>query len=305
MSRNHASIRDQHLEILNDIYTIVDTLAAEDVPSDRSGTSYSSINLDSVGVSLSSSPHAGLESVGSDFGAELNLELVRPLSESGGKSDEEAESTNSEDEQPWLIDRFSFMQLTSALYIMLHTAVEETHICFPKSPAFRQPQLGLLEWAHHNDLGHFLRKLCLRPMTFDLIVTLIENHQIFHNSSNSPQYPTALQLGIFLVRVGHYGNAALCNEVAEWAGVSVSTVVLSTKLTDDEKQSAKAFVQSKLVTLPHNLRIVDYALGHTGSVHNSYAFEATQISHDHALFLDAEEWIWADSAYPIQAAHKW
>ncbi|EGN98268.1 hypothetical protein SERLA73DRAFT_15263, partial [Serpula lacrymans var. lacrymans S7.3] len=108
----------------------------------------------------------------------------------------------------------------------------------------------------------FLRKLCLRPMTFDLIVTLIENHQIFHNSSNSPQYPTALQLGIFLVRVGHYGNAALCNEVAEWAGVSVSTVVLSTKwvalalmslhnmamcrLTDDEKQSAKAFVQSKV-----------------------------------------------------------
>ncbi|EGN98584.1 hypothetical protein SERLA73DRAFT_110154, partial [Serpula lacrymans var. lacrymans S7.3] len=241
---------------------------------------------------------------------------------------------------------------------MLHTAVEETRIFFPKSPAFRQPQLGLLEWARHNDLGHFLRKLRLRPTTFDAIVTLIENHQIFHNSSNSPQYPTALQLGIFLVRVGHYGNAASCNEVAEWAGVSVGTVVLSTKRvalalmslhdmamcspTDDEKRKAKAFVQSKvceswrdgwlsvdgttfplfqkpshfgeawydrssnysmnaqLVTLPHNLRIVDYALGHTGSVHDSYAFEATQIFRDHALFLDAGEWIWADSAYPIQ-----
>ncbi|EGN90974.1 hypothetical protein SERLA73DRAFT_81637, partial [Serpula lacrymans var. lacrymans S7.3] len=68
-----------------------------------------------------------------------------------------------------------------------------------------------------------------------------------------------------------------------------------------------------IVILPHNLRIVDYGLGHTGSVHDSYAFESTQIFRDHTAFLDEGEWLWADSAYPLQkwcvapfkASHKW
>ncbi|EGN95055.1 hypothetical protein SERLA73DRAFT_61088, partial [Serpula lacrymans var. lacrymans S7.3] len=243
---------------------------------------------------------------------------------------------------------------------MLHKTVEETRVSFPKAPAFQQPQLGLLEWARHNNTRHFSRKLRVLPATFDAIMTLIENHPIFHNESNNPQYAVSLQLAIFLVRAGHYGNAVSCDDVAEWAGVSAGTVALLTKQvvvalislhdmvmckpTNEEKIKAKAYAGSKvcpswqngwlsvdgttfllfqkpshfgeawydrssnyslnaqIVILPHNLRIVDYGLGHTGSVHDSYAFESTQIFRDHTAFLDEGEWLWADSAYPLQ---KW
>ena len=57
---------------------------------------------------------------------------------------------------------------------------------------------------------------------------LIENHHVFHNSSNVPQLPVPTQLAIFLVRVGHYGNASSPEYVARWAGVSLGTVINAT-----------------------------------------------------------------------------
>jgi len=44
--------------------------------------------------------------------------------------------------------------------------------------------------------------------------------------------------------------------------------------------------------------IVDYAVGHTGSVHNAQAFCATHIFKEHKCILAPGKWIWADSAYP-------
>ncbi|KIK17514.1 hypothetical protein PISMIDRAFT_111276 [Pisolithus microcarpus 441] len=52
--------------------------------------------------------------------------------------------------------------------------------------------------------------------------------------------------------------------------------------------------------MTHNLQIVDYGLGHPGSVHNAYAFQATQLAREHELVLPAEHWVWADSAYPLE-----
>lgn len=57
----------------------------------------------------------------------------------------------------------------------------------------------------------------------------------------------------------------------------------------------------QIVSLLHNLMIVDYAVGHTGSAHDSYAFQSTQISQDPSKFLGPNDWIWADSAYPSEA----
>jgi hypothetical protein len=51
--------------------------------------------------------------------------------------------------------------------------------------------------------------------------------------------------------------------------------------------------------MPHNLLIVDYALGHPGSVHDAYAFRSTCIYQEHDTLLPADHWIWADSAYPL------
>src|SRR5712691_1948612 len=56
----------------------------------------------------------------------------------------------------------------------------------------------------------------------------------------------------------------------------------------------------QLVTLPNSLLIVDYGLGHTGSVHDSMAFRTTHIFRQHEQILAPGEWIWSDSAYPAE-----
>ena len=56
----------------------------------------------------------------------------------------------------------------------------------------------------------------------------------------------------------------------------------------------------QLVTLPDTLRIIDYAVGHTGSIHDSWSFQSTCIFKEHKCVLAPGEWIWADSAYPTE-----
>jgi hypothetical protein len=95
-------------------------------------------------------------------------------------------------------------------------------------------------------------------------VELIEGHDIFHNNSNTPQYPIPIQLAIFLIRVGHYGNASSPEYVAQWAGVCVGTVINATYRClvaflalhdeavmmppEEEKERAKKYVEE--VTCP-------------------------------------------------------
>ena len=48
-----------------------------------------------------------------------------------------------------------------------------------------------------------------------------------------------------------------------------------------------------------NLQIIDFRYGHTGSTHDSTAWEDMQIIWKHKDIIKDEEWIWADLAYPI------
>jgi len=59
-------------------------------------------------------------------------------------------------------------------------------------------------------------------------------------------------------------------------------------------------LQLQLVTMPHNLMIVDYSVGHTGSVHDSWAFRSTRTYKEHDSIFGPNEWMWADSAYPSE-----
>ena len=52
--------------------------------------------------------------------------------------------------------------------------------------------------------------------------------------------------------------------------------------------------------MPHNLMIVDYSVGHTGSVHDSWAFRSTRTYREHDRIFGPSEWMWADSAYPSE-----
>ena len=57
---------------------------------------------------------------------------------------------------------------------------------------------------------------------------------------------------------------------------------------------------SKVIIMPHNLMIVNYALGQLGSVHDAYAFQGTQMLQDPTNSIPPNHWIWADSAYPFK-----
>ncbi|KAI0345448.1 hypothetical protein BDW22DRAFT_1325369, partial [Trametopsis cervina] len=55
----------------------------------------------------------------------------------------------------------------------------------------------------------------------------------------------------------------------------------------------------QLAVLLHNLLIVDYTIGHVGSVHDSTQFQDSRLSKAREEYLNDNEWIWADSAYPL------
>jgi len=56
----------------------------------------------------------------------------------------------------------------------------------------------------------------------------------------------------------------------------------------------------KATVMPHNLMIVDYALGQLGSIHDAYAFQGTRMAQDLANLISPCHWIWADSTYPCK-----
>jgi hypothetical protein len=109
-------------------------------------------------------------------------------------------------------------------YRELLRTIETTRVLYPAPPIPKCSQLHLLDhWRIHSP-ERFRRKLRVEPLTFDSLVTQIEDHPVFHNNSNNSQLPVHIQLGIFLFRAGHYGNASSPEDAAQWSGVSVGAV---------------------------------------------------------------------------------
>ncbi|KAI5836562.1 uncharacterized protein SCHCODRAFT_02559024, partial [Schizophyllum commune H4-8] len=67
----------------------------------------------------------------------------------------------------------------------------------------------------------------------------------------------------------------------------------------DRKSNYSLNVQ--LVSTP-DCMIIDYAIGLPGSQHDATAWEQTRIANQHEVLLREEEWVWADTAYPLR---KW
>jgi hypothetical protein len=105
-----------------------------------------------------------------------------------------------------------------------HDEVEISRVLDARPKLSHAPQLHLLpEWGMHAP-DRFCQKLHVSPAIFNKLVECIQPHGIFYNNSNNPQLPVPIQLVIFLNGIGHYGNTAMTQDLAEWAGVSVGTV---------------------------------------------------------------------------------
>lgn len=131
----------------------------------------------------------------------------------------------------------------------------------PGHPVKKSQQIHLLDDFGTNNPRLFHKKLRVEPSTFCEILAMIENHPIFFNKSNIPQAPATVQLAIFLNRIGHYGNAASPEDLAQWAGgsagwiekctnrVMVAVLSLHDEVihlpTTEEKEDAKAWVEGE------------------------------------------------------------
>ncbi|THU98107.1 hypothetical protein K435DRAFT_661587 [Dendrothele bispora CBS 962.96] len=93
-------------------------------------------------------------------------------------------------------------------------------------PRYRIPKYGnlhTLAWAYAENSWsqkRFVDMLRVTPRVFNFLLTLIENHPVFFNNSNTPQTPVEQQLAVTLYRLGHYGNAASLRIIARTAGVA-------------------------------------------------------------------------------------
>ena len=131
--------------------------------------------------------------------------------------------SNSEDFEDELPQRWDAQ--VQALVTFLLTS----QILDARPPVKKLGQLVLYLSDYRRDHPHlFQKRLRVSPLIFDHLVELIEDHNIFHNNSHCPQHPPHVQLAIFLLHVGHYGNASSPEYVAQWAGVSVGTVMNAT-----------------------------------------------------------------------------
>ncbi|KAG2064170.1 hypothetical protein BDR04DRAFT_1035994 [Suillus decipiens] len=106
----------------------------------------------------------------------------------------------------------------------LHNEVKISCVLNARPKLSHAPQLHLLpEWRMHAP-DKFCQKLHVCPAVFNKLIECIQPHAIFYNNSNNSQLPIPIQLAVFLNSIGHYGNAATMQDLAEYAGVSIITV---------------------------------------------------------------------------------
>lgn len=149
------------------------------------------------------------------FPLPANLPNIPDASDASG-----SESSSSDDDMTSYYDHLHNNITT------LHDEIDRARIIHqPEAPPLRAPQLVLLADFADSRPHLFRKKLRVNPEIFDDILDQISDHDVFTNQSNNPQLPIAIQLAIFLNRAGHYGNAVSPEDVGQWAGVSVGTVI--------------------------------------------------------------------------------
>ena len=106
------------------------------------------------------------------------------------------------------------------LELIMQTCILNPHVVFKCS----QMVLVFVDFKVH-DPKWFQCNLQVSSSTFDRLLEMIEMHPIFSNDAIVSQSPVSMQLAIVMFQFGHDGNAASVEVIAQWSGVSASSVV--------------------------------------------------------------------------------
>ena len=137
-------------------------------------------------------------------------------------SESESDSQDSDSVYDW--DE-PYQRLLGEIMVLHDEAEQAQFLNHLEVPLLHAPQVHLLEHFVVFQPLLFCKKLCVEPAIFDCIIDKIHQNIIFHSGSNNLQLPVSIQLAIFLNHAGHYRNVISPEDVAQWAGVSVGSVV--------------------------------------------------------------------------------
>ncbi|KIK91882.1 hypothetical protein PAXRUDRAFT_148483 [Paxillus rubicundulus Ve08.2h10] len=101
-------------------------------------------------------------------------------------------------------------------------AIHQTQYLQGQPPVLKSGSLHLAwEYAQSpSDHHHFINMLCVSPEVFQVILSLIKDHQVFFNNSGNAQEVIEVQLGVTLYEMGQYGNGASLEDIAHFVGCS-------------------------------------------------------------------------------------
>ncbi|KIK93786.1 hypothetical protein PAXRUDRAFT_45880, partial [Paxillus rubicundulus Ve08.2h10] len=104
----------------------------------------------------------------------------------------------------------------SCILAIQQTCYLQSRSTVPKSNTLHLAWKYVQNEAHH----HFTNMLHISPTFFEILLDLIQEHPIFYNHSNNSQTPVQTQHAVTLYHMGHYGNGASLEDVAQISGIS-------------------------------------------------------------------------------------
>ncbi|KAF9226095.1 hypothetical protein BS17DRAFT_800897 [Gyrodon lividus] len=249
--------------------------------------------------------------------------------DSNSSSSFSSTSTSSSDQSP---NNFMFcsrevVAFENAIGALLDE-VEKTRVLSSRMKAVHAPQLHLLdEWKLDNP-HHFHRKLHVSPDVFSALIDKISDMAEWAGVSVGTVHNCYKRV---MIAILHHHDAAIhfdptraddqqeredakawvesCTCV-EWRDGFLCVNGTPFNLFQKPGWHGEGFfdrqshysLSNQIVIFPHNLKIVDYAIGIPGSLHDSSAFQQTHVAQHPAQFFSYREWLWVDSAYLSQ---KW
>ncbi|XP_054083341.1 putative nuclease HARBI1 [Zeugodacus cucurbitae] len=161
-----------------------------------------------------------------------------------------------------IMEDFSFALAAAAYFRYGSTFV---HHSVPKSPNF------LIDVLPHLDENRFREIVRVSKTTFDFIIDLIKDDEVFNGPRSCKQFPIQIQLAVVMYRLGSCGEGATITKIASLFGISDGGViqVMTNRVFDaiikrktqflfwPDPVERRALVVQTLSELPHCVGYVD------------------------------------------------
>ncbi|KAL0569843.1 hypothetical protein V5O48_012120 [Marasmius crinis-equi] len=257
------------------------------------------------------------------------------LSSSSGTDDDDSGEDGDNESETDEEDGFEGSSTMSSWARLVVESIEELYCKQYNAPQdeYSRPPGTLLhtleKWSTQRP-DQFHEDLCVSPSTFWRLHARIQDDPIFTNQSQNDQMPVSHQLAILLYRLRHYRNSASLKKAVNWSSYAKDEEKQEAKEWVRQQlcmefEGGWCMVDGMLVTLDQrlywyglsywdrknnyslniqiinmpNLRIIDFGFGHVGSTHDAMAWDKTYFTQHPKEFLNENEFIWADSAYPV------